>query len=132
VADIIPFKPKRPVLDVHDTIVQVIDDVSSNWDRYVKVNLLNDYLLEQVALPGKEGRRLTSSLEDLAWAEEQLGMVRAIFSPGALDNPYGWVAIATFQEWQVPSPPMVSEAYARAFCLVAYSKVQRLVRIQGA
>lgn len=125
-ADIIKFTPKTRVIPFEQIVEEATDDVSSNWERHVRVNLLNDYIHDQLPFPNGRRRSFTTNLNDVAWACDASGMTYAVFAPGALaNNLMGWVTIITIEGRQVSTPPMANELYARIFAVLLYGKIKR-------
>jgi hypothetical protein len=127
-ADVIKFTPRARVIPFEKIVEEATDDVSSNWERHVRVNLLNDYIHDQLPFTNGKRRSFTTNLNDVSWACDTSGMTYAVFSPGSLSNNLmGWVCIITIDGKQVSTPPMANELYARIFAVLLYGKIRRLM-----
>jgi hypothetical protein len=108
----------------HEIFQDMFENVIGDWQKYAVKNKLNKFITSKLPATavGADGADYVNDLNAISAAEQKLGMMIAVFCPGATHtNLHGWVA-AFHRGKEIFSTPadMASEASARSLNIVLF------------
>lgn len=130
-ADIIDFTAKKkqkqqpagPAVSMEQLVQDTIEGLIDDWERMARKNKLNAFFIS--ALPSfidqETKTNFMSDLNAIAALEKNLNLMLSIRAPGMIDpEQFGWVAQFRLGDYEVDTPDMAAEEYARCFAILAY------------
>ena len=119
-----PISPSVSMEQVaQDTIEGLIDD----WETMARKNKLNAFFIS--ALPSfidqKTKTNFMSDLNAIASLEKNLNLMLSIRAPGMIEpEQFGWVAQFKIGDYEIDTPDMAAEEYARCFAILSYVTIK--------
>lgn len=148
-AEIIPFKPRnrkqgqdkkdpaptsRPPSDI-EIFTDVLNDVMGEWQTAAIANGLSEYICSKIPsyARGPKSSDYVGDLNVISSVETKLELSPSIFAPGATPaNAVGWlVTFRLTEEVLASTPPMVTEAMARALNIVLAVSFEKQKKLLG-
>lgn len=125
-ADIIQFDTikRRAAPTVHELITQAAEWVMHDWEKFAKLNRLNDYFTSTASVWTREGVNYLEDLNAVSVIEQKIGMNIVVRSP-LISEHMGWKASFPLQSTTVYTPEMPFETYARCFNILLFIKLKR-------
>lgn len=131
-ADIINLADRRrkapPSLE--ELIGQAVDSIMADWERFAKVNRLNDYFIESAAAWTEAGTNYLSDLNAISSIEGRIGLLPLLRAPISREQ-LGWQASFYIRSGKVHTPDMSFETYARCFNILLFLKLRRDLLAHG-
>jgi hypothetical protein len=115
-------KKNKP--DVQEVARKVVDTVTVEWERFAKINRLNEYFVSTLQVWTQPGVAYLSDLNGISAVEAKAGLapiIRAPFEPAHM----GWKASFSIKNGIVSTPEMPFETYARCFNVLVYITFKR-------
>lgn len=130
-ADVINLSDHRrkPPPSLEQVIAAGVEQVSLDWERFAKLNRLNDYFTDAAGAWTEDGVSYLSDLNALSKIEDTLGMNIMVASP--YGEHIGWRASFPLRSRAVCTPDMPFEAYARCFNILLFLKLKRDLLASG-
>ncbi len=114
---------KKPPLTIHEITEEAVDAISGDWERFARLNRLNDYFVDTAGIWVDEGVNYLNDLNAIASIESKVGVpviIKAPFGPHL-----GWRASFSIKTGTVTTPDMPFETYARCFNVLLFLKLKR-------
>lgn len=109
-----------------ELVTHCVAEISDAWERSARNNKLNDFFISSVPTWTRSELNYVNDLNALSSIESKIHLDVIVAAPATLDpEALGWAAGFTFMGDVVSTPEMVSEAYARAFNILLFLKLQR-------
>lgn len=122
VVDLASRRAKKPTWE--ELSVKAIDLILTDWERFAKINRLNDFFKSTLSSVAKDESYLTD-LNALAVLELKMGVWPMVFFPNTLSpKQHGWVVSFELGGFKVSTPEMATETYARAFAILLFLKLK--------
>ena len=130
-ADIINLadRRKKDPPSIHKLIEDAIDLISSEWERFAKVNRLNDYFIETAGVWTEAGVNYLSDLNAISAVENKIGISIIVTAP--FGGHLGWRASFPIKSGTVTTPDLPFETYARCFNILLHLKLKRDLLANG-
>jgi hypothetical protein len=122
VVELSSWRPKKPTIE--ELAVKSTELILADWERFAKINRLNDYFKNSLSSIAKDESYLTD-LNALAVMELKMGIWPVVYFPNTT-NPrqHGWVVTFELGKVKISTPEMATETYARAFAILLFLKVK--------
>lgn len=134
-ADIIDFtakkkqkeQPTAPVVSMEQLVQDTIEGLTDDWERMARKNKLNAFFIS--ALPSfidqKTKTNFMSDLNAIASLEKNMHLMLSIRAPGSIEpEQLGWVAQFRIGDYEIDTPDMAAEEYARCFAILSYVTIK--------
>lgn len=122
-----------PIEQLVEEAAKTVEEILYDWEKMAKNNRLNEYFCSTAPSIMKEGVGYLYDLNELSRIEHIIQLSPTILGPGTITtSQWGWVVRFTVKEpWQVSTPQLPSETHARAFAIILFMKMKRLVLQQS-
>lgn len=115
---------KKDTPSLQELIETASSFIAQDWERYAKINRLNDYFVDATAACSEERISYLNDLNSISAMEQKLGMRVVVKSPLHREH-LGWRASFALKTATVTSLEMPFETYARCFSILLFIKLKR-------
>lgn len=131
-ADVISLSEhrKKNKPDVRDVVKKVVGIVATDWEKFARINRLNEYFTSAAQVWTTAGASYLSDLNAISDIEARLGLPLILRAPFEKEH-VGWKASFSVKNGIVSTPEMPFEAYARCFNVLVYILFKREMVLHG-
>lgn len=125
-ADVIKLSDhrKKEVPTLKELVDRAVEMLQSEWERFAKVNRLNDFFTEATSAWTSKDTNYLGDLNAVAGLEAKIGLNVLVRAPLAAHN-LGWQAAFYTKTSKIHTPELPFETYARCFNVLLFLKLKR-------
>lgn len=121
-------KKNRP--DVTEAAKKVVNSVMADWEKFAKINRLNEYFISAASVWTTAGTSYLNDLNAISDIEKMVGLPVIIRAPFEKEH-LGWKASFAIKNGIVSTPEMPFETYVRCFNILVYIQFKREMVLHG-